>query len=198
MRSIIRQSAIGLIAGLACLTLTATAYAHANLRRSTPAADATVSQAPERVDLWFSSDLYRRKDENWIRVSDPEGREASTGETTFDEDDRTHVWVNLRPGLPPGQYQVQWRNLSLEDGHSNEGGFAFTVAARSETSRAVTATVAPTEVLRPTARSATPTGRATARAETGAPSAGPESAIAGLLAVLAGGYAVYRAARNRA
>ena len=198
MRSIVRLSAIGLVAGLACLTLTATAYAHANLRRSTPAADATVALAPERVDLWFSSDLYRRKDENWIRVSDPDGREASTGETTFDEDDRTHVWVNLRPGLPPGQYQVQWRNLSLEDGHSNEGGFAFTVAARSETSRAVVATVAPTAVLRPTAASATPTGRATARAETSAPSAGPELAIAGLLAVLAGGYAVYRAARNRA
>lgn len=198
MRSSMRWSAIGLATGLACLTLAATAYAHANLRRSIPAAGATVAQAPERVDLWFSSDLYRRKDENWIRVSDPDGRETSTGETTFDEDDRTHVWVNLRPGLPPGQYQVQWRNLSLEDGHSNEGGFAFTVAARSETSRAVTATVAPTEALRPTVTSATPTGPANARAETAAPSAGPELAIAGLLAVLAGGYALFRRARIKA
>lgn len=197
MRSSIRLSAIGLAAALICLTLTATAYAHANLRRSTPAADATVAQAPERVDLWFSSDLYRHKDENWIRVSDPEGREASTGETTFDEDDRTHVWVNLRPGLPPGKYQVQWRNLSLEDGHSNEGGFAFTAAAGREASQAVAATLPPTEAPLTAPTGVTPANPATPRGDPG----GPGNAVipaAVLVAVFAAGYALVRGIRKKA
>lgn len=196
MRLIMRWSAIGLATGLACLTLGATAYAHANLRRSIPAAGATIGQPPERVDIWFSSDLYRRKDENWIRVADPDGREASAGETTFDEDDRTHVWVNLRPGLPPGQYQVAWRNLSLEDGHSNEGGFAFTVAASPEASRAAAVTPLPTEAARATPTSTRPLSPAAARPGTDAPSAGPVLAGAALLAVLAGSYALLRRARK--
>ena len=198
MRSIVRLSAIVLAAGLACLTLAPTAYAHANLRRSIPTAGATVAQPPERVEIWFSSDLYRRKDENWIRVSDPEGREASTGETTFDEDDRTHVWVNLRPGLPPGQYQVQWRNLSLEDGHTNEGGFAFTVAPSPEASRAVAAPASPTEAPRPTAKSTTPASPAAARPDPGGPANTLVPAAAALVAVLVGGYALLRRARNTA
>ena len=79
------------------------------------------------MDVWFSQELFRRKGENTIRVTAPDGTEASVGDTAIDDDDRTHIWVQLKPDLPAGVYQVHWRNVSLEDGHPYEDAFCFTI-----------------------------------------------------------------------
>jgi cell division septation protein DedD len=79
------------------------------------------------VDIWFAQELFRRKGENTIRVTAPDGQEVSVGDTIIDDDDRTHVWVNLKPDLAAGVYQVAWKNVSLEDGHPTEGSFRFTL-----------------------------------------------------------------------
>jgi methionine-rich copper-binding protein CopC len=104
-----------------------TAYAHSAYLRSNPGLDAVIASSPAKVEIWFSQELFRRKGENVIHVSGLDGQEVSTGETTIDDDDRTHIWVELFPNLPAGKYLVEWKNISLEDGHSSMGSFNFII-----------------------------------------------------------------------
>ncbi len=104
-----------------------TALAHSAYLRSNPGADAIIATAPAKVEIWFSQELFRRKGENTIHVSGADGQEVSSGETQIDDDDRTHIWVEVLPNLPAGTYLVEWRNISVEDGHSTEGSFNFTI-----------------------------------------------------------------------
>jgi hypothetical protein len=71
--------------------------------------------------------LFRRKGENTISVTGPDGQVVSAVDTEIDDDDRTHIWVNLQPGLTAGDYLVEWRNVSLEDGHPSDDSFRFTI-----------------------------------------------------------------------
>ena len=101
------------------------AEAHARYLRSEPGHGAIVSVAPSRVDIWFGQELFRRQGENRIEVSGPDGHPVTVGDPVVDDDDRTHLSVQLKSGLLPGAYQVTWRNLSAEDGDSDEGEFGF-------------------------------------------------------------------------
>ena len=116
-----------LILILGGLLFVETAYAHAAYLRSIPGADAIIAEPPSRVDIWFEQELFRRKGENTITVTSPDGKVVSTGDTTIDDDDRTHIWVDLQSGLPNGKYLVEWKNVSLEDGHPSEGSFNFII-----------------------------------------------------------------------
>jgi methionine-rich copper-binding protein CopC len=75
------------------------AQAHASYKRSEPGDGAVVSTPPQRVDIWFAQELFRRQGENWIHVSGPDGQPAHDGEPQIDDDDRAHMWVALKPGL---------------------------------------------------------------------------------------------------
>ncbi len=104
-----------------------TAHAHSAYLRSNPGADAIITSSPAQIDIWFSQELFRRKGENAIHVSGLDGEEVSRGETQIDDDDRTHIWVELLPNLPAGKYLVEWKNISLEDGHPSTGSFNFSI-----------------------------------------------------------------------
>jgi len=116
-----------LVIGAGCLMLAGVVYAHADYARSEPGAGAVVAEAPSRVDVWFTQDLFRRQGENWLRVTGPDGSEVTAGEAVIDDDDRRHMSVELLPGLPAGEYTVAWRSLSSEDGDDAEGAFTFLV-----------------------------------------------------------------------
>ena len=109
------------------LLFTETAHAHSAYVHSNPGADAVIATSPAKVEIWFSQELFRRKGENVIHVSGPDGLEISSGKTTIDDDDRTHIWVELNPNLPAGKYLVEWKNISVEDGHSTEGSSNFII-----------------------------------------------------------------------
>ena len=109
------------------LLFTETAHAHSAYVRSNPGADAVIVSAPAKVEIWFSQELFRRKGENVIHVSGPDGQDVSNGETQIDDDDRKHIWVELSPNLAAGKYLVEWKNISVEDGHSTEGSFSFSI-----------------------------------------------------------------------
>ncbi|HEY8489750.1 MAG TPA: copper resistance CopC family protein [Dehalococcoidia bacterium] len=103
------------------------ARAHAEYQRSEPPAGGVVREAPGRVDVWFTQELFRQAGANAIEVTGPDGTRADTGDVVLDDADRHHLSVGLRPGLPPGVYTVTWRNLSAEDGDPHAGSFTFTV-----------------------------------------------------------------------
>jgi methionine-rich copper-binding protein CopC len=139
-----------LLAVLGGLLIVGSAHAHAAYRRSEPGADAIVAKPPERVDIWFTQELFRRQGENWIRVIGPSSDAVQIGDTQIDDDDRKHIWVNLQSDLEAGSYLVEWRNLSVEDGHSEEGSFSFTLDPRAEATSTPMGEEPPVEAATPT------------------------------------------------
>lgn len=138
MRKLINALFVGLLGGL---LLVGTAYAHAAYLRSQPEAEAVIATPPTRVDIWFEQELFRRQGDNTIRVTSSDGSLVSVGETSIDDDDRTHIWVDIQAGLPAGKYLVTWKNVSLEDGHPSTGDFSFTLDPKAQ--------VTSTPVLKP-------------------------------------------------
>lgn len=103
--------------------------AHARLTRSNPKDKAELKEAPAQVEIWFNELL----DEgfNYIEVypaaevNQKKRTNFVKGEPAVDKADRTHLVARLKE-LPPGQYVVEYRVLSL-DGHTAPGRVKFTV-----------------------------------------------------------------------
>lgn len=121
--------------------------AHAAYERSSPGAGSVVSVAPERVDIWFTQELFRRAGANTITVTGPDGQRVDTGEAEIDSADRKRLSIALLPAVPPGIYTVAWASLSSTDGDPAEGSFTFTVdpnAPPSSGAASATPTLTPT------------------------------------------------------
>ena len=75
--------------------------AHSDLESSTPAADSTVDQAPQTVEVIFSSEVT---DASGLDVIGPDGTSVSAGDSALDLNDpnRQRVTVDLVAGLPAG------------------------------------------------------------------------------------------------
>jgi methionine-rich copper-binding protein CopC len=123
-----------LLSALAAATLLATAgavpraaFAHAGYDRSSPADGAVIPRPPERLDAWFTQEIFRRGGANALEVRDEAGRRVDEDDLVLDDADRSHLSVGLPAELPPGRYTVEWRTLSAVDGDTAEGSFAFTI-----------------------------------------------------------------------
>ena len=103
------------------------AQAHANLSRSTPAADAVLPQPPTRIALWFTEPIEPGLSE--IQVLDAAGGRVDDGNSVVDPRDATAMSVGIDGVLPDGGYVVGWRNVSTIDGHLVRGSFRFSVGA---------------------------------------------------------------------
>lgn len=157
--------------------------AHAAYRRSEPGDGAVVLTAPARVQVWFAQELFRRQDENWLRVSGPSGQIVQSGEAQIDDDDRTLLWVALPPDLPAGLYTVEWRTLSAADADTDQGRFMFTVDPQALRTSTPMAEAAPTLAAPITVVAATlPAAAATPR-PAGAPAGGCALGLAPLVGI---------------
>jgi methionine-rich copper-binding protein CopC len=121
-----------LVAAVFGLLLAGPAYAHADYLRSAPGENGVIASPPARVDIWFTQELFRREGANTMMVFGPGERQVHAGEAQVDDDDRTHLWVELLADLEPGTYRVEWRSLSAEDGDNEEGAFSFTFDPQAE------------------------------------------------------------------
>ncbi len=110
---------------LALLAAPAAALAHAHYDHSTPAIGEVLQTAPARVDIYTDQEMAKRGDANSIAVTNAAGQRVDSGAATVDDADRRHLWVALRPGLPPGRYVVGFTTLSDVDGDTDRGRFAF-------------------------------------------------------------------------
>ncbi|MER6094677.1 copper resistance protein CopC [Streptomyces sp. NPDC001728] len=119
----------------ALLAGAAPASAHAALTGSDPKDGAVVATAPKEVNLTFSEQVAMSPDS--IRVLDPAGRRADTGEIiNLCSDSVVRYGVALRAGLPDGTYTVAWQTVSA-DSHPISGAFTFSIGAPSTTSVAL-------------------------------------------------------------
>ncbi|MFE5712113.1 copper resistance CopC/CopD family protein [Streptomyces sp. NPDC056501] len=113
----------------------APASAHAALTGSDPRDGAVVATAPKEVNLTFSEQVAMSADS--IRVLDPAGRRADTGEIRdLCSGSVVRYGVGLRAGLPDGTYTVAWQTVSA-DSHPIAGAFTFSIGAPSTTSVAL-------------------------------------------------------------
>ncbi len=132
-------------AGLALALVAGPAYAHDELRSSTPADGATVATAPSQVVLTFEEPPVALGAQ--VVVTGPDGA-VSTGSPRLDGDD---VVADVQPGAPAGRYRVEWR-VTSDDGHPVSGSFAFTAQAAASgaapSAVAASPTAAPAEAPR--------------------------------------------------
>jgi copper transport protein len=118
-----------LIAGLAAaalwLLLGSGALAHSVLLSSTPAAGTQLASPPASVQMTFSEGVA--PDFSSFAVIDRARRHYESAQPPVIDAQKGLVTVALQPNLPPGVYIVQWKVVSVIDGHLTRGSFAFTV-----------------------------------------------------------------------
>ena len=103
------------------------AFAHANYERSEPGFAAELAESPERIDIWFSQQLFRQQGANTFTLTEAGGGAIAAGELTLDSEDRHHAFAVLDAALAEGRYFVDWTNLSADDGDTAGGRFVFYV-----------------------------------------------------------------------
>jgi methionine-rich copper-binding protein CopC len=112
------------VATLGLLLLLATpAWPHASLVRSTPARRATLTTAPDRVQLWFNEAIEPKFSS--VSVWDAAGQRVDLADARVEPEDPKRLIVGLKP-LGRGAYRVRFRVLSV-DGHVVESEFPFTL-----------------------------------------------------------------------
>jgi len=99
------------------------AQAHAILVKSQPAKDATVSEAPKQIDLWFNDPV--RSEYKALAVIDSEGKRVDNRDVEQSLTDGSNIHATVQD-LAPGIYTVRYRVVS-QDTHIVTGKFPFTV-----------------------------------------------------------------------
>ena len=101
----------------------ATAVAHLRVDKTTPEADAMLTDSPQHIQVWFT-----QSPDPAISLLTLEGADGAIelGDTMI-HDDRS-LMAMLPSALEPGLYTVKWRTAG-SDGHAQRGDFAFTVGA---------------------------------------------------------------------
>ena len=128
MRTVTRRAVPALIALAALLVaahfLAGAASGHALPQTSTPANGSTLSIPPTSVTITFGETPDPALSS--IHVLDSSGRTVSTGAATPAAGVPLTLTVPLGT-LGPGVYTVAWRTVSVVDGHTAAGSFAFGV-----------------------------------------------------------------------
>jgi copper transport protein len=110
--------ALAMAAGLA-LALPTVAFAHAGLLSSTPDPGTELGSAPGAVTMRFSEPVNERL--SAASMTTPDGKNVD-GQVVDPEE----IAVQLTADTP-GVYRVSWTTVSLLDGHTLSGSFAFGV-----------------------------------------------------------------------
>ncbi|MFM0735778.1 copper homeostasis periplasmic binding protein CopC [Paraburkholderia xenovorans] len=108
--------------GALALAVSSTAFAHAHLVSSEPAANADVA-APTEVTIHFTEPLEPAFSK--IELSDAGGKPAAQAASQVDNGDAKVMHLAL-PQLGAGRYAVHWTAVAT-DGHRTQGDFAFNV-----------------------------------------------------------------------
>ena len=100
------------------------ASAHARLVKSTPAADAVLTQQPSVILAWYSEEVAVKG--SFIRLYDSADKLLASG--GVDLSDHNHESMKLIPPLlSPGTYTIKWHAISADDNHVTQDAFRFTI-----------------------------------------------------------------------
>jgi methionine-rich copper-binding protein CopC len=99
-------------------------HAHALLDHAVPAVGATVAISPASIEIAFSEDVEPAFSS--IEVTDSAGTKVESAGKL--EHPKEAVLALPLPSLPPGEYVVHWKVVSV-DTHTTEGTFRFRIGA---------------------------------------------------------------------
>ena len=109
---------------LLALSISGVVFAHADIARSDPTANAVLDVAPAQVTIEFTEPVEPRLSK--IEVLYDDGSVADNNDTTRDPADSKVLRVSLQESRE-GTYIVSWRALSEVDGHVTSGSYVFSV-----------------------------------------------------------------------
>lgn len=147
MQSTFRKRLLAIVATLLALILTpAILFAHAELVRSIPAANARLAASPAKLQLWFSERPELKM--TTVELTDSAGVPMALGPITAMPGPALGLTTDVLGALANGKYTVTW-HTAASDGHPSSGKFSFVLDA-PQSSAVVPGAPAPTiEVHRP-------------------------------------------------
>lgn len=111
-----------LTATLACTVAVAPAFAHVNVKKTSPGKGKTVSSSIRSASVTFTGPIRS----GTLKVVGPGNRTVSIGKGARDPRNVSRVLVGLKSGLKAGSYKASWTEIAA-DGHSKRGSFTFKV-----------------------------------------------------------------------
>ena len=112
------------LALLLAVSISGVVFAHADIARSDPAANAVLDRAPAQITIEFTEPSNRACPRS--RCCTTMVRSPTTTIRTRDPNDSKVLHVSLKDSRE-GTYIVSWRALSEADGHVTSGSFVFSV-----------------------------------------------------------------------
>jgi copper resistance protein C len=109
---------------LSLVVASTSAFAHAELKGSSPAANASLQSAPSEVVIEFTEEVEPKF--STIEMHDFSGTRVDNGDVHAVPENAKHLAVGLKP-LQPGTYKVIWR-ITSTDTHKTSGSYTFKVA----------------------------------------------------------------------
>ncbi len=123
---ILRRSRRAAVPTVIMILLAVTAWAHPKLVKARPAANASLRQAPSKVQVWFHEELDTKGSR--LAVWNSKDEQVDRGDSKVSLEDRTLIEVSLKP-LEPDKYTVKWRAMADDDREVTQGEFTFRVTA---------------------------------------------------------------------
>ena len=114
-----------LLAASLALVASTSAFAHAHLESTTPAADATVATPPAEVVIVVSEEIEPKF--STVEVKDAHGTRVDKGDVHLAPDNAKRLIVSLQP-IGAGRYKVDWKVTSV-DTHKTHGSIGFKVGS---------------------------------------------------------------------
>lgn len=122
---------------LAVLLSARSALADPQLVRTEPPNDAVLDEAPGRVEMWFDQPLVSDYAATEVTLA-LEGAPAEIRPlyAAVDHRDLIRLIVSPPQSLDEGDYLIEWRITSAEDGSVSEGEYAFSISSTTPTGTA--------------------------------------------------------------
>lgn len=112
------------MAAIVTVAYSTAVLAHAHLKSSVPAADATVSATPTSLRLRFTEGVEVKF--SGVKVSGPGQGKVKLGHAMLAPGSDDTLEVPISGAMPAGEYTVRWHILS-KDGHKSKGSYTFTI-----------------------------------------------------------------------
>ena len=136
-RSLVLGAVVALLMAGALAVWAPQARAHASLKTSDPAANASLTTSPSQILLTFTEPPDPSL--SIVKVVDASGKPApGVGAARPVAGQSDQLSVPVRTPLPKGVYTVNWRSVSAVDGHVEVGAFAFGVGAKPKAGSVIT------------------------------------------------------------
>jgi methionine-rich copper-binding protein CopC len=113
-----------LASSLALLAVSSHAFAHAMLKKATPAVGGTVNASPSEIKINFSEGVEPKF--SGLTLASQAGGSVPVGKSSVDPSDNTTLITPISQPLKPGVYTVNWHAVAT-DTHKTQGSFQFTV-----------------------------------------------------------------------